>query len=53
MFSSMLKAFLTEVARLSAGAIDMIGTVLDEDALFSTAFTEAIREQSDISDDTT
>ena len=53
MFLTPLKAFLTEVARLSPGAIDMIGIVLDEEALFSTAFSEAIRDQSDISDDTT
>ncbi|XP_072019401.1 L-amino-acid oxidase-like [Amphiura filiformis] len=48
-----VKEYLTEVAGLSPGAIDMIGIILDEEALFSTAISEAIWDQSIINDDTT
>lgn len=43
-----VRGFLKEQTRLSEAAIEMIGVLLDEEALMSTSFIESIRDQLDI-----
>ncbi|XP_006003236.2 L-amino-acid oxidase-like [Latimeria chalumnae] len=45
-----VKEYLIEECQLSEGAVQMIGDILNEQSLFCTAFTESLRDQSDISD---
>ncbi|XP_071382257.1 L-amino-acid oxidase-like [Centroberyx affinis] len=47
-----VQEYLVQEGDLSPGALKMIGDILDESALFYTALTEMIYDQTDISDDT-
>jgi monoamine oxidase len=43
-----IRTYLKDQTRLSEAAIEMIGILLDEEALMSTSFIESIRDQIDI-----